>query len=111
MKKIFFMLLLVTSVVHAEYHDEPFKSFDATKRIANKSTITWRTADDVDKACNAESNRRGLGGFGNTSMYACSFHDQVGDTTICTIITGTTSNLAVVGHEMRHCFQGSWHSY
>jgi hypothetical protein len=111
MKKAIFSLLLVAAFgAHAEYHDEPFKMFDATKRVVDKSTITWVKVNDVDKACNAESHRRGNGGF-KVSMYACSFWDQVGNQTVCTIITGNQTNLAEVGHEVRHCFQGSWHGY
>jgi len=109
MKKVIFVLLLAASVAHAEYHDEPFKEFDATQRLTNKSTITWVTVDDVDKACNAESIKRGKGGFGRLSMYACSFWDKTGDTTTCTIITGKTTRMTDVGHEVRHCFQGNWH--
>jgi hypothetical protein len=27
----------------------------------------------------------------------------------CTIATGMADDLAIIGHEVKHCFQGDWH--
>ena len=84
----------------------PEAPFDARKLMNEKNTITWRRVDasDVQKTCEAESRKRGLGGFGYR-VYACSF--WYGDR--CDIFTRKTPTLHDLGHEMRHCFQGNYH--
>jgi hypothetical protein len=68
------------------------------------ATITWQRVDNVQKVCEAESRKRGLGGFGY-SVYACAFWEQ----NTCTIITSKRPTLHDLGHETRHCFQGAFH--
>ena len=82
----------------------PEAKFDARKVMTNKSTITWHRVDKVQSICEAESKKRGLGGFGYP-VYACSFWDK----NICDIFTSKTPTLHDLGHEMRHCFQGNYH--
>ena len=69
-------------------------------------TLTWRTVDNVQQACEAESRRRGFNGFGY-SVEACSFWN--GNGTECIIITKSKTNNHELGHELRHCFQGNYH--
>jgi len=84
----------------------PEASFDARKLMTEKNTITWRRVDvnDVQKTCEAESRKRGLGGFGYR-VYACSFWEG----NRCDIFTSKTPTLHDLGHETRHCFQGNFH--
>lgn len=86
----------------------PFTKFDATKNMTNHSMITWDQVDDVQKACEAESRRRGLGGF-KIQVEACSFWGKRLMVDVCHIITEKSTNLDTLGHEMRHCFQGAYH--
>lgn len=88
----------------ADNWQDPESKFSTTKNFTNTSTITWKIVDNVQQSCEAESRRRGNGGFGYT-VDACSFWQ--GST--CTIITGKTSTLHEIGHELRHCFQGNYH--
>jgi hypothetical protein len=108
MKKVLFVLLLAATGAHAEYHDEPFKEFDATRNQFNTVTIVWRQAADVTQACNIESRKRGNSGFG-FNVLGCEFHHDTNNTRVCTIITPLNTTLTNLGHETRHCFQGSWH--
>jgi hypothetical protein len=95
--------LLVASQATA-LNDDPNKPFDTSNNYTTQSTITWRPVDDVQKACEAESRKRGFKGFGY-GVQACSFFDG----NQCTIITGKQTTMHSVGHEVRHCFQGNWH--
>jgi hypothetical protein len=106
MKTKFFAisLIFVASLASANDWDNPNTPFDTKKNFTNSSTITWVTVDNVQEACEAESRNRGYNGFG-VKLLACSFYK--GDQ--CTIITGKKSNMHQLGHEVRHCFQGSWH--
>ena len=84
----------------------PEAPFDARKVMNEKTIITWRRVDvnDVQKTCEAESRKRGLGGFGYR-VYACSFWEA----DRCDIFTSKTPTLHDLGHETRHCFQGAFH--
>jgi hypothetical protein len=84
----------------------PDAKFDAGKKMSETVSLSWRTVDDIQKACELESRRRGNGGFGY-SVEACSFWNSQG--TECTIITRNISSLHEIGHELRHCFQGNYH--
>jgi len=99
----FIAIITFVTSVSAENWRDPESRFNATAK-RDKSTITWQLTDNVQKTCEAESRRRGLGGFG-FGVDACSFWD--GDS--CIIITGRTTTLHEIGHEMRHCFQGNYH--
>ena len=86
------------------FNDDPNKPFGTSNNYTTQSTITWRTVVDVQKACEAESRKRGFNGFGY-GVQACSFFDG----NQCTIITGKQTTMHSLGHEVRHCFQGNWH--
>lgn len=104
MKKVLFALLFVTGTAGAVNLYDPLEMFDAKDNFTNQSTITWRQVDNVNEVCNAERVKRGLKPFGYSSR-ACSF--WTGNQ--CTIITARKLNRDTLGHEVQHCFQGSWH--
>jgi hypothetical protein len=108
MKKALAILLAVVSLSAAGKEDwaNPEAPFNARTLNTEKSAITWLRVDKnkVQATCEAESKNRKLGGFGYT-VYACSFWEI----NTCTIITSNTPTLHDLGHEMRHCFQGSFH--
>ncbi len=99
---LFISLCVATNAM--ALNDDPNRPFDTSSNYTTQSTITWRTVVDVQKACEAESNKRGFKGFGY-AVQACSFFDG----NQCTIITGKQTTMHSLGHEVRHCFQGNWH--
>ena len=103
MKKLILSLALVTSSVYANW-DDPLKPFDASKNIYDTVTVKWLAVSNLQQVCEAESKKRGKGGFGY-AVNACSFWE--GNT--CTIITSQKPSMHSLGHEVRHCFQGNWH--
>ena len=106
MKNIVALITIVifATSANAENWKDPESRFNATLK-RDKSTITWQLTDNVQKTCDTESRRRGLGGF-KYSVDACSFWE--GDS--CIIITARNTTLHEIGHEMRHCFQGNYHN-
>ena len=104
MKILIASLLISVNAFAADLDDDPSKPFDTSANLAIQSTITWIPVDNVQKACEAESRKRGYKGFGY-SIHACSFFSG----TQCTIITGKKTSMHTLGHEVRHCFQGNWH--
>jgi hypothetical protein len=101
MKKMLFALLISSTAMAA---DDPHEKFDATKTITNQTTVTWVRVDNVKAACDAENKKWGYPPY-QQDLLACSM--QTNNT--CKIITGKTTTMWSLGHELRHCFQGSWH--
>ena len=88
------------------YSENPHHQFDMTHNSTNKVEIVFRQATDINKACDAESHKRGLGGM-SYGVEACSFWN--GSKSECLIITPKKVNFHTLGHEVRHCLQGNWH--
>lgn len=82
----------------------PEAKFDASKKDADSKQITWRYTNNVQKECEVESQKRKLGGFGY-AVDACAFWDK----NSCTIITQRQTTMAILGHELRHCFLANFH--
>lgn len=78
-------------------HNLEFKADPVFKQV----DVRWRPVDDVGKFC-------------KPGEIACAFVDistrkeDAGKVT-CTVITAKNLNLAILGHEMRHCFELGWH--
>lgn len=99
------LISFAISFSHAEpAWRNPEAKFSATDRHTDAKVITWRYTNNVQKDCEAESQKRKLGGFGY-AVDACSFWDK----NTCTIITARQTTMHILGHELRHCFQGGFH--
>ena len=102
------ILAIFSTSAIAQLEKGPLDTFDATRKLTETSTITWRAVSNVQEVCNKEAARRGKGKFGY-SIDACAFWDKTPNGYVCTIVTKPSPNYWDVGHEMRHCFQGNWH--
>lgn len=67
-------------------------------------TVSVQSVDNPGERCQAESRKRGYGGFG-MPVQACTFWQGKN----CTIFVGPKVNNDILGHEMRHCLQGAFH--
>jgi len=108
MKRVLLVGLLITSSAFAQEWRKPEFVFDNSKNFTNKTTVTIRPVADVTKACEAESVRRGNGGFGY-NVQGCSFWDNNQGVHSCTIIVPHKTTMHNLGHEMLHCIQGNYH--
>lgn len=61
--------------------------------------IDWKTVDDPEQVCAQGKKSR------NTKILACSIRRGLR----CTIYTKRALSLALLGHEIRHCYEGDWH--
>ena len=99
--------MLVATSVFAD--EDPEANFPVGNNFTNSTTINWVSVDNVQARCEAESRKRKFGGFGY-AVEACSFWDKgPNNENVCTIVTGKSTNMHTLGHETRHCFQGSFH--
>lgn len=81
---------------------DKFRPLESSKRIINVPLVDWQVRDDAVKIC-----RYHFPGSG-----ACAFWDKSKKT--CTIITSSLTNDVfldvILGHELRHCFEGKFHN-
>jgi hypothetical protein len=109
MKSILVMVLvIICNNVHSQSWRNGDEKFDFTDRMTSSAKVNIKTVNNVDKVCEAESRKRGHGGFG-MSVQACTFwhHGPLGST--CDIYLSKQTSMHEIGHEIRHCFAGSFH--
>lgn len=100
----FVLALLFPLACIAQDWRNPDATFKTKSNFTHQTTVTWLVVDNVQRTCERESHKRGLGGFGY-GVEACSFWNA----STCTIVTSAKPTMHQVGHEIRHCFQGSFH--
>lgn len=111
---VIFLVPLLTSLgANAMLEADAYSLYSTNKNQVNEVTIKWITVKEIQKSCEAESKRRGNGGFG-FPLDACSFWDDKKDFSgktkrTCQIYTSSKTNNDTLGHEVRHCYQGEYH--
>jgi len=104
MKRALFLLVFTSTLAHAALEKSPTDLYDMTHLMTKKTLVTVVPVPNVIEACERESRKRGFGGFGS-AMEACSFWSG----SVCTIYVPLRSNNDQLGHELHHCFSGSFH--
>ena len=89
-------VLLSSSMATAQSYNI---QFEAQPNLSEKN-IRWVVVENVSEFCQAKSPW-----LGNQRVLACSEYNN----RTCTIYTGRVTDMAIVGHEIRHCFEGAWH--
>jgi hypothetical protein len=87
-----------------DYYNDPNTEIIAeTKEV----TVTWRKVKDPDAYCRKWHS----GSLEDVSkpIKGCSAWSVGMKNNKCTIITGDTKDLELLGHEFRHCFEGQFH--
>lgn len=83
-----------------------FKEFipkSASNRIMNEVKMRWEVREDVGQYC-AKTIVMSYLQAKTTPPVACAVWHV--ESKQCTIFTGPTTSHVVIGHEMRHCFEG-----
>jgi hypothetical protein len=70
--------------------------------------INWIVSKDIVQTCNMvfAMTTNGQAKY-NNRIVACATRSKSAGT--CDIYTAENLTLAVLGHEIRHCFEGAWH--
>lgn len=109
MKSIIIPLLLISfSATSSEISDDPYEVFDISKRMTSSIKVEIHTDDNAPERCQRESRRRGFGGW-PYKVFACSFWNEENGHK-CSVYLPKNTNMHQLGHEIRHCYQGAWHS-
>jgi hypothetical protein len=97
--------LMFTSESGVAFYDtrelQAFTAIDPEKRVMNSFVIEWVTRADASEYCQR------LYGSANNSYLGCAKWDAFNKR--CVIITQRTTTHAILGHELRHCFEGQFH--
>jgi len=91
------------TIASTEYADFAAQSPD--KRVMNTVNLSWEIRPDAAEYCAQISGKRGAGMA--TPAVACATWSA--ESKRCTIITTPNPNHVVIGHEVRHCFEGHFH--
>ena len=73
--------------------------FEAKPNLPEKN-IRWIVVEDISSLCQNKMPQ-----LGSKRVLACSEYNNKA----CTIYTGKVTDMAQIGHELRHCFEGQWH--
>ena len=103
MKTLALALALLATGCSITTHIPPELAFES-KPVANGIQITWVPSDNPTAECKRL--------FPKPMTYhpviaACAGWDRTANT--CTVVTGTTTTHQILGHEIRHCFEGNFH--
>ena len=89
-------LLVASGLAHAQSYNI---QFEAQPNLPEK-IIRWVVVENVSAVCQNK-----IPALSGQRILACSEYNN----RTCTIYTGRTTDMAIVGHEIRHCFEGAWH--
>jgi hypothetical protein len=105
MKQIFAVFLMVISMqaTASGRYDLDFEAQDQYQDVR----IAWYVVQDVPQTCAMAGALKGARTRYNPNIIACAVRFLDGQA--CVIYTAKKLSLAVLGHEVRHCFEGAWH--
>lgn len=105
MKNLYLILALISNTAMAE---SPTAMFSSAENFTNNTNVKWIQVKDVQAACDKQRAKFGAGPF-PYSVKACStWTKTILGNDVCTIITEKNTSMHIIGHELRHCFQGNW---
>lgn len=78
--------------------------FEAMDLKYREVYIKWNIVDNPDETCK-KLNKSGF--KQNGVILACAVGNDTKN--VCNIYTSKNLNLAILGHEVRHCFERDWH--
>ena len=105
----YIILFLISSLAFAKLEASAYEKYSATDNMTTVTKITWETVDNPQKVCTALKIK--LTGkpypykVDACSSWSTNFFNQY----TCHVITSKTTNNDILGHEIRHCFQGAFH--
>jgi hypothetical protein len=98
------MLAACYTIAPSEY--ESFTAQPIDKRIMNDIQLSWDIRPDASEVCAKLSKKSQVAN--GPAPVACAIWTVTKKH--CTIITTANPNHVVLGHELRHCFEGHFHS-
>lgn len=100
--------LFVHMFAFGEVVETPYDMFSLENSQAKTAMITIKVVKNIEETCRKLGSKRA---HQLTSKYveACSTWSLSGSQSTCTIFTAKEIDFWILGHEVRHCFQGGFH--
>jgi hypothetical protein len=102
---VFLLVLLSGCYTISKTEYDHFSAQPVEKRMMNDIQLSWDIRADAAEYCAKISNASLAAP--NTPVVACSVWTVANRR--CTIITTPNTSHVVIGHEVRHCFEGHFH--
>lgn len=102
--KLFLLGLLLVTSAAAENWRDPNEPFSTKRNQFGTVVVVWRPVDNVQLECE-KANARRTGAPIGFEVEACSYNVN----NVCYVITSRWPTQYLLGHEVRHCFQGAFH--
>jgi hypothetical protein len=102
MRVIALLLACLSAGCTFNMHMPEEKAFNGHPK-AQTMTITWFSVEDSTAECKRLSPKMNF----HPIVAACAFWNFEKRT--CTVVTGKPTSHEILGHEMRHCFEGAFH--
>lgn len=101
--RIMLALIILALITGCQTLGEAFK---VDNRVSS-TVVHWMTTDDVEGTCNrsmaiVDQQHRYLHFVQGCAIFMI-------DHSSCVIITGKNTTESILGHELRHCFEGQFH--
>ena len=108
--KLFLTLLLISSSVLAEeYHENPYTMFSTDKNFTTRTNINWIVVDNIQETCDKLKIKHTGKPFPYKVLACSQWKNNLIFKSECNIYTAKNVNTLTLGHEVRHCFQGDFH--
>jgi hypothetical protein len=72
------------------------------ERVTQVAVVTWLTLDNAEEEC-IKAGVKDPGPLG--VIFGCAIYNKKS----CKILTSKTTSMEILGHELRHCFEGKFH--
>jgi len=94
--------------VYGEVIETPFDMFSMENNIVSNANITIKVVKNIEETCR-KNGRKNLHQITSKNVEACSTWSFSGGQSTCIIFTSKDTDFWILGHEVRHCFQGNFH--
>jgi hypothetical protein len=103
-----FSLFFIQNYSYGEVVETPYDMFSLENSQAKTAVITIKVVKNIEETCRKLGSKKSNE---PTTKYveACSTWSLLGGKVICTIFTPKHIDYWILGHEVRHCFQGRFH--
>lgn len=100
MKRIMILCAFIPAQVLSYQHN---LTFETQQQEYGAVLINWKTVKDPAMVCHALTGHKSRR---PDDIIACATRSGLH----CTIYTNRKLDLATLGHEIRHCYEGKWHA-
>jgi len=101
-------LLFLHMLAYGEVVETPYDMFSLENSQAKTALISIKVVKNIEETCKKLGSKRAHQ-LTSKNVEACSTWSLYGGQSTCIIYTAKDIDFWILGHEVRHCFQGNFH--